>query len=213
MRLRHLAVEGFAGIERAEVTFGPRLNIVYAPNDYGKSRLARAIRAALLLPASSAEGRRFVTWNTDRPAHVALSFADREGKHWRIAKSFGVTTPGGGVATLSFSKDGNNFETEVCRGREVDEKIRGLLRWGIPSPGGKASRGLPTSFLTHVLLADQTEVDTLFSRDRSLERDGDDSGQRQLREVLEIAAHDPVLKQVLDTAQAQVDRLFTEPAN
>jgi len=50
MRLVKLSVQRFQCIESAEVDFGPGLNVLYGPNDLGKSSLAWAIRAALLLP-------------------------------------------------------------------------------------------------------------------------------------------------------------------
>ena len=45
MRLVHLEVERFQCIEKAELELGPGLNVLYGPNDLGKSSLAWAIRA------------------------------------------------------------------------------------------------------------------------------------------------------------------------
>ena len=47
MRFTKLVVESFQAIQKAEVDFGPGLNILYGPNDLGKSTLASAIRAAM----------------------------------------------------------------------------------------------------------------------------------------------------------------------
>ncbi len=49
MKLHRLRVTSFAAIADADVEFGPGLNVLYGPNDLGKSTLADAIRLALLL--------------------------------------------------------------------------------------------------------------------------------------------------------------------
>jgi len=53
MKLHRLRVQNFAAIREVEIAFGPGLNILYGPNDLGKSTLADAIRLALLLPHTS----------------------------------------------------------------------------------------------------------------------------------------------------------------
>ena len=56
MRFVKVAVESFQAIQRADVEFGPGLNVVYGPNDLGKSTLARhQFRAALLVPPTSSK--------------------------------------------------------------------------------------------------------------------------------------------------------------
>ncbi|MFT5126613.1 MAG: putative ATP-dependent endonuclease of OLD family [Rhodothermales bacterium] len=52
MRLVSLNVENFKGVNSASLELGPGLNILYGPNELGKSTLAEAIRAILLLPPS-----------------------------------------------------------------------------------------------------------------------------------------------------------------
>src|SRR2546422_10731754 len=61
MRLHSLEVEHFRAIQSARLMFGPGLNVVYGPNDLGKSTLTEAIRAALLIAPGSAEVRSFAT--------------------------------------------------------------------------------------------------------------------------------------------------------
>src|SRR5262249_28526049 len=62
MRFARVVVEHFRAIERADVTFEPGLNVLHGPNDLGKSTLAAALRAALLLPHGSSEAEEYVPW-------------------------------------------------------------------------------------------------------------------------------------------------------
>jgi hypothetical protein len=90
----------------------------------------------------------------------------------------------------------------------VEERIRGLLDWGIPPPGGKgAPRGMPASFLAKALLAEQTEVDDILSA--SVAEDSDESGKLRLVKALTALAQDPTFKRVLAQAQQEVDQYFT----
>jgi len=205
MRFSRLVVESVRGIASAEVTFGPGLNVLYGPNDLGKSTLAAALRAALLLPVHSSEGAGLVTWDRDEPARVELTLLDDEERIWRVCKTFGDGPRAS--AEWAYSKDGSSFATDA-KGREVDGKLRALLRWGIPSPGGKGSpHGLPESFLAKVLLAEQTEVDDILAR--SLAADRDETGKLRLTSALSALAQDPTLKRVIDAAQEQVDRFYS----
>lgn len=164
MRLVQLCVEGYQAIERANVELGPGLNILYGPNDLGKSTLAAALRSALLVPPGTTAGEGFAPWYADAVPHVALTFTDETGRYWKVEKRFGS---GGAdaAATLSDSRDGVAYTLD-CRSRQVEEKLRNVLGWGIPAPGGRAGpRGLPTSFLASVLLGAQTDVDGISGQE------------------------------------------------
>jgi hypothetical protein len=139
----------------ADVEFGPGLNVFYGPNDLSKSTLATALRAALLVPTSSSEAERFSPWQADVAARVSLTLVDDGGQHWRVSKTYGHGAES--RAELLHSKDAVSFALD-CKGRQVEERIRGLLAWGIPAPGGKGARSLPDSFLANVLLAPQAKV-------------------------------------------------------
>src|SRR5437762_3482109 len=88
MRFVRLVVEHFRAIERADVPFAPGLNVLYGPNDLGKSTLAAAVRAALLLPHGSSEAEAYVPWSGDFAPHVELTFADAEDRLWHATKTF-----------------------------------------------------------------------------------------------------------------------------
>jgi uncharacterized protein YhaN len=205
MRFVRLVVEAFRAIEHAEVQFGPGLNVLYGPNDLGKSTLAAAIRAALLVPPTSSEASQFASWFAEATPRVALTFVDAAGRYWTIRKGFGDGS--NRAAELLHSGDGASFTLD-CRGREVEERIRALLGWGIPAPGGKAgTRGIPSTFLANALLAAQTDVDRIL--ETSLATDPDAGGRIRLSKALATLAQDPLFKKVLDAAQGEVDQCFT----
>ena len=205
MRLVRLSVQRFQCIESAELELSAGLNVLYGPNDLGKSSLAWAIRAVLLLQHGAALHERFVSWYGGGEPRVALTLCDREGRYWRVTKSFG--TGGAGRSTLESSKDGRSFMAE-CSGRQVDEKLRAMIGWGLSAPGGQGPRGLPDSFLTQVLLAEQDNVrKVLFGS--SLTDDPDESGRLRLTQALGALAQDPIFKQVLEETQIHVDQAFT----
>ncbi len=206
MRLVHLSVKRFQCIESAEVEFGPGLNVLYGPNDLGKSSLAWAIRGVLLLQHDSKVHERFVSWYGDGEPRVALTLCDDDNRLWRVTKTFSSGTAGRSI--LEGSRDGRTF-TADSSGRQVDEKLRTMFGWGVQQPGGKGGpRGLPESFLTQVLLAEQDSVrNVLF--DTSLAKDPDEAGRLRLVEALGALAQDPIFKCVLDQAQESVDKAFT----
>ena len=206
MRLVKLSVQRFQCIESAELELGPHLNILYGPNDLGKSSLAWAIRAVLLLQHGSTHAERFSSWYAAGEPRVALTFCDDSDRYWRVTKTFGGSA---GRSELESSKDGQVFIMEE-KARSVDEKLRVLLRWGLPTVGGKGRTGVPESFLTHVLLADQAQDSVrkiLF--EPKLDKDIDESGRERLVAALDAFAQDPLFKTILDEATGYMQRAFT----
>ena len=86
MKLLSLRAENFRCVRKASVQFGPGLNVLYGPNDLGKSSLAEAIRAVLLLQASSREYEGFLNWNGTGHPHVELVFESEPQRIWRVRK-------------------------------------------------------------------------------------------------------------------------------
>lgn len=204
MKLLSLKVENFRCIRKAKIDLGPGLNVLHGPNDLGKSSLAYAIRAALLLQTGSKEYEDFVPWGATAAPQVELVFQTEPQRIWRVRKTFGT----GAQAFLDESRDGADFHVDA-RGREVDGRLRGLLRWGLMPPGGKGHvKGMPMTFLSTALLAEQDRVAAIF--DQSLSKDSDESGKKWLVEALQAIAEDPLFKQVLGRVQARVNEAFTE---
>jgi hypothetical protein len=204
VKLLSLRVEHFSCVRKANLEFGPGLNVLYGPNDLGKSSLAAAIRAALLLQTSSKDYEEFINWSGTGDPQVELVFETEPQRIWRVRKTFGSTAQ----AFLDESRDGADFHVEA-RGRDVDGRLSEILRWGLAPPGGKGRpKGMPITFLTTALLAEQDRVAAIF--DQALSTDSDESGKRRLIEALQAVAEDPLFKSVLGKVQAMVDEAFTE---
>ncbi|MBT3221189.1 MAG: hypothetical protein HN348_19070, partial [Proteobacteria bacterium] len=209
MRLLSLEVSHFGCIRSAKVDFGPGLNVLFGANDLGKSTLARAVRAVLLLQHGSTIANQFSPWDSDETPRVVLTFQTEPQRIWRVKKRFGVGARG--ASTFEASRDGHTFMTEA-KAREVDGRIRSLLGWGVASPGGRnAPRGLPESFLSTLLLGEQADVIGIF--DQTLKSDTDESGKEKLTAALKAFAQDPVFKFILEHAQAKTDEAFTAKGN
>jgi DNA repair exonuclease SbcCD ATPase subunit len=203
MRLNKLYVTNFGGIKSAEVEFGPGLNVLHGPNDLGKSTLVEAIRLGLLLPHGSTHGERFVGWSGGPEPEVEITFASELQRIWRVAKKFGKD----GSSALYESRDGVDF-VEAARGRAVDGKLRELLGWGIPEPGGRdGARGIPTSFLATALLSPQGDVGAVLKA--SLKDDLVASGKERIARALEAMAQDPRFVEVLRKTQERWEEGFT----
>jgi DNA repair exonuclease SbcCD ATPase subunit len=205
MKLRRLRVNDFAGIVHADVEFGPGLNVLYGPNDLGKSTLADAIRSALLLPHGSNHAEQYVSWSGVQRPEVELTFQTEEQRIWRVRKQFARS---GGFSLLQESRDGIDFG-DVEKGRKVDGRIREILRWGIPEPGGSGSpKGMPESFLVTVLLSTQADVEAVLQQ--SLEEDPSGSGKERIAAALQAVAQDPLFLSLLRRTQARRDEAYTE---
>ena len=201
MKLLALNVEHFRCVRKSGVEFGPGLNVLYGPNDLGKSSLAAAIRAALMMQTSSKESEEFVSWYGSGDPHVELTFESEPQRIWRVIKTFGIRPQ----AFLEESRDGVDFHVEA-RGRDVDGRLREILRWGLAPPGPKGPRGMPVTFLSTALLAEQDGVAAIFAK--TLAEDSDESGKKLLIEALQAAAEDPLFKAVLNIVQGRVDEAF-----
>jgi hypothetical protein len=204
LRILRLHISDFAAIRDADIDFGPGLNVIYGPNDLGKSTLVDAIRLALLLPQGSTHIEEYVPWTGGRDPVVEMTFETEPQRIWRIRKEFRR----GGAALLQESKDGVDFD-DVERARRVDGKLRDILRWGIPEPGGVGGgRGLLTSFLATALLSTQSEVTAILNR--SLQDDPSGTGRERIAAALEAVAQDPLFAALLRETQARRDEAYTD---
>lgn len=204
MRLHRLRIASFAAIENVDVEFGPGLNVLYGPNDLGKSTLVSAIRLGLLLPHTSTHCDQYVGWNGGGDPVVEMTFETEAQRIWRIRKQFGKT----GSSLLQESRNGQDFD-DVERGRKVDGKLREILRWGIPEPGGTGGgKGLPTSFLATVLLSPQEDVGAVLRN--SLQDDPTGTGKEMIAAALQAVAQDPLFVAMLRETQARRDAAYTD---
>src|ERR1700733_1854333 len=193
MRLHRLRITSFAAIGNVDVEFGPGLNVLYGPNDLGKSTAVAAIRLGLLLPHTSTHGDQYVGWTGSDDRIVEITFETEAQRIWRIRKQFGKS----GSSLLQESRNGQEFE-DVERGRKADAKLREILRWGIPEPGGTGGgKGLPTSFLATALLSTQADVSAVLHAD--LKGDPAASGKERIRAPLLAQAQKPLFVSLLGT--------------
>src|SRR5580704_4846633 len=204
MRLHRLRITSFAAIGNVDVEFGPGLNVLYGPNDLGKSTVVAAIRLGLLLPHTSTHCEQYVGWTGADDPIVEMTFQTEAQRIWRVRKQFGKS----GSSQLQESKNGQDFD-DVERGRKVDGKIREILRWGIPEPGGAGGgKGLPASFLATALLSTQSDVSAVLHAD--LQGDPAASGKEQIAAALQAVAQDPLFVALLRSAQAKRDEAYTD---
>lgn len=204
MRLHRLRIASFAAIESVDVEFGPGLNVLYGPNDLGKSTLVSAIRLGLLLPHTSTHCDQYVGWTGAGDPVVEMTFETEAQRIWRIRKQFGKT----GSSLLQESRNGQDFD-DVERGRKVDGKLREILRWGIPEPGGTGGgKGLPTSFLATALLSPQEDVGAVLRN--SLQDDPTGTGKEMIAAALQAVAQDPLFVAMLRETQTRRDAAYTD---
>ena len=173
MRLLSLEVEHFRAIQSARLRFGRGMNVVYGPNDHGKSTLTDAIRAALLVAPGTAEARSFQTWGSvaGQNPRVVLGF-ESQGAVWRVEKVFAQGTRA--KARLEKSTDGGVRYLPHAESRDVEGKLRELLNWGVAPPGGRGAPQRAETYLITALLGKQGEVGSIF--DATLKRDQDETG-------------------------------------
>jgi chromosome segregation ATPase len=204
MILHRLTINSFAAIGNVEIEFGPGLNVLYGPNDLGKSTVVAAIRLGLLLPHTSTHCDQYVGWTGGDDPTVEMTFETEAQRIWRVRKQFGK----GGSSLLQESRNGKDFD-DLERGRKVDGKLREILRWGIPEPGGTGgAKGLPASFLATALLSPQDDVSAVLYS--SLQGDPTGSGKEQIAAALQAVAQDPLFVALLRETQARRDAAYTD---
>jgi hypothetical protein len=133
-----------------------------------------------------------------------MTFETEAQRIWRVRKQFGRA----GSSVLHESRNGRDFD-EVERGRKVDGRLREILRWGIPEPGGTGgTKGLPTSFLATALLSPQEDVGAVLRN--SLKADMAASGKEQIAAALQAVAQDPLFVALLKETQGRRDSAYTD---
>lgn len=203
MKIVALEVQRFGCVRKARLELSRQLNVLYGPNDIGKSTLVQAMRAALLLPHNSSAYRDFLPWQEpDATPEVRLTFEVTENglpRYYRVHKRFGHS------AHLAWSNDNRSYSDDTRKAREVDEKLRQLLQWGVPAAG--SGRGMPESFLAKVLMASQPEVTGILAE--ALTQDKDPSGKNRIMAAMEAMLEDPLFKKVLGRAIERVNVAYS----
>jgi len=202
MRIHSIEVKHFKGIPSARLDLGTGLNVLYGVNDLGKSSLAEALRAGLLMLPGATEAAAYTPWGSVERPVVKVDF-EVGGIRWRLEKTFGTANG----ARLETSPDGRRW-TEKAKGRSADGDVRKLLSWGIPAPGGQGGyHGMPEPFLATALLGRQGKVDTILAAD--VLSDKANSGEGIIRAALGVLAQDPGVTKMLERLEGKVAEAFT----
>jgi hypothetical protein len=207
VKFLRLSVKCFRGIAEAHIDFEPGLNILFGPNEAGKSTLAEALRAALLCRSQSSVAEAYLPAIGPGSPEVSLTFSQPDGEWYRIGKTFGDRP------STSLERSPNQGQTFVreANGDGAETELRKRLRWGLRAPGGRgATRGVESTFLTRTLLAEQTEVDTIFQQ--GLEPESTEQATF-VQEALAAALEDPRFKRALTLAHQHFKRYFTSNGN
>ena len=195
----------FAAIREADIEFGPGLNVLYGPNDLGKSTLADAIRLALLLPHTSTHIEEYVPWTGGQNPVVELTFETE--------------------AAADLAR-----EEGVPQGRRVGaggiEERRGLRRGRARAKGGRQAARAPA--LGHPRAGRQPAAARACRRassrpcccrhsrtsppssSDSLQGDPTGTGKERIAAALQAVAQDPLFVALLKATQARRDEAYTE---
>jgi len=202
MRVHSIEVTHFKGITSARLELGPGLNVLYGVNDLGKSSIAEALRAGLLMLPGATEARTYDPWGSAERPIVKVVF-EVGGARWQLTKAFGNANG----ALLETSRDGRHWTVDA-KGRRADGRLRELLSWGIPAPGGSGGyQGMPDPFLATALLGRQGKVDTILAADILSDRAL--SGGEVVRAALGVLAQDPAVSKILEQLDDKVAEAFT----
>ena len=134
---------------------------------------------------------------------VAITF-ECEGGTWRLEKIF---APGSRAkASLDRSTDGGTHYQPQAQGRDVEGKLRDLLRWGLAAPGGRGVTQRTETFLTTALLGRQGEVDAIF--EASFKGDQNESGKTLVTHALDALGQEPRVTKLLKRLKERTDKVY-----
>src|SRR5512137_757783 len=98
MIITKLMLENWMKIQQLTLEFKQGINLVYGPNEIGKSSIVEAIRLAFTGDAASGNRKYkdLQPWSTEARAKVELSFTTGDERHFQVRKTF----PKGSAALL-----------------------------------------------------------------------------------------------------------------
>ncbi|HEV8020750.1 MAG TPA: AAA family ATPase, partial [Candidatus Lustribacter sp.] len=112
MKLRRLTVAGFGRLAGRTFAFSDGLNVVYGPNEAGKSTVAAAIVASLY-----GSGRRKEAWRPwDGGTYATtLVYELADGRSFEVQRDYARDAKGVHV----YDRDGNDIAGDVAQGRSI----------------------------------------------------------------------------------------------
>jgi len=123
VKLVELRIDGFGRLTDRTLRFDPRFNVIYGPNEAGKSTLSSAILASLY---GSGRGERdsWRPWSGARYG-AALKYVLSDGREFEVQRDFERDAKGVHV----YDASGNDVSGECAVGRSV---VPGLVHLGVP---------------------------------------------------------------------------------
>ena len=112
MKLRRLTIAGFGRLSGHTLAFADGLNVVYGPNEAGKSTVAAAIVASLY-----GSGRRKEHWRPwDNSAYATTLFYElSDGRSFEVQRDYNRDAKGVHV----YDRDGNDVAGDVAMGKTI----------------------------------------------------------------------------------------------
>ena len=124
MKLNELRVEGFGKLASRAIAFDPHFNVVYGPNEAGKSTLTTAIVATLYGVGRKEERDAWRPW-TGGTYSTALRYTLDDGRVFEVQRDFEKDPKGVRV----YDESGNDVSAELSFGKVVNP---GLAHLRIP---------------------------------------------------------------------------------
>lgn len=113
MKLRRLAIAGFGRMSQRAFAFGDGLNVIYGPNEAGKSTIARSIVASLYGIARG-QKEQWRPWLGDAYA-TTLVYELENGQTFEIQRDFDRDAKGVRV----YDRDGNDVAADLALGKTI----------------------------------------------------------------------------------------------
>lgn len=104
-----------------KIAFKPGLNVVFGPNESGKSTIARCVHS-LLYPASAGDVADLIAWESPQLSRAALTFKASDGAVYRTIRDF-VT---GGCTLARANAETKKFESVESGEAGVEDRLREL---------------------------------------------------------------------------------------
>ncbi|HLP62737.1 MAG TPA: AAA family ATPase [Candidatus Deferrimicrobium sp.] len=129
MIITKLELENWMKIRKLPLEFHPGINLIYGPNEIGKSSIIEAIKQAILGDPNSGgrEYKQFQPWGTTEKARVNLSFTTRDGLQYHLYKSFPKGEAGLYAGAVKLSEEPAKTQLKLFEILALPEKTAGLF--------------------------------------------------------------------------------------
>lgn len=186
MIITKLMLENWMKIQQLTLEFKQGINLVYGPNEIGKSSIVEAIRLAFTGDAASGNRKYkdLQPWGTEARAKVELFFTTGDNRDFQVRKSF----PKGSAALLQkgipLAEDPKKTQEKLLHILGINEKTLGLF---------------------HLLFINQGETLNIFAqKDNPL----DENTRSYIKDVIKETAFKP-LQEFQDSLNRERELIFT----